>query len=203
MCGRYYIDDDTAREIEKLVKQIDDKLWRSVYGQDGISGKDIFPGSFAPVITSSGGGLEVSVKQWGFPGFEKNKLIFNARAESVLEKKMFKDSMLLRRCIIPAAHFYEWNKRKEKFTFRGIAEPTLYMAGFYKKFEGGDRFVILTTKANTSMTPVHDRMPLLLEKAELQPFMGEEMQAEKFLKKVPEALERQTDYQQQSMPFLI
>lgn len=201
MCGRYYIDDETAREIEKLVQQIDDKMWKSAYEQELLFGKDIFPGSYAPVITASTAGLKISVKKWGFPGLEKNKLIFNARAESAIEKKMFRESVRTRRCIIPAAHFYEWNSQKEKFTFKSGNEPVLYMAGFYKQFEDGDRFVILTTKANSSMEPVHDRMPFLLQKTELQSFIWEEMQVEGFLKKVPEALERQTDYEQQKLSF--
>lgn len=202
MCGRYYIDDETAKEVEKLVRQMDDKMWEAVRGQNAVCGKDIYPGSFAPVITASPEGLEVTLKQWGFPGFEKNKLIFNARAESAMEKKLFRESVRFRRCIIPASHFYEWNSRKEKFTFRSVSSPVLYMAGFYKKFEEGERFVILTTGANVSMVPVHDRMPLLLEKAQIESFVREEMQVEGFLKKVPEELERCTDYEQQSLPFL-
>ena len=27
MCGRYYVDDDTAREIEKVVRQADERAW--------------------------------------------------------------------------------------------------------------------------------------------------------------------------------
>ena len=29
MCGRYYVDDDTAREIEKVVREVDEKLRKS------------------------------------------------------------------------------------------------------------------------------------------------------------------------------
>ena len=42
-------------------------------------------------------------------------------------------------------------------------QPILYMAGLYNRYQNEDRFVILTTLANESMKPVHDRMPLLLE----------------------------------------
>ena len=32
MCGRYYVDDETAREIEKLVRQVDRKLRQALKG---------------------------------------------------------------------------------------------------------------------------------------------------------------------------
>lgn len=203
MCGRYHIDNETMLEIEKLVRQIDDQPGERAFFQEAVSGKDIFPGSLAPVITAAPAGLKISVKKWGFPGFQKNQLIFNARAESAAEKKMFQDSIRARRCVIPASCFYEWNSQKEKFTFKSKKESVLYMAGFYKQFEDGDCFVILTTKANASMEPVHDRMPLLLKQTELQPFIWEEMQVDGFLRKVPEALKRQTDYEQQSLSFSV
>ena len=50
MCGRYYVDDDTAREIEKLIRQGDEKMRKteSVYLQVG----DIHPSEVAPVIVA-------------------------------------------------------------------------------------------------------------------------------------------------------
>ncbi|MDE7259344.1 MAG: SOS response-associated peptidase [Lachnospiraceae bacterium] len=42
------------------------------------------------------------------------------------------------------------------------------MAGLYNRYQNEDRFVILTTAANESMNPVHDRMPLLLEQDEIE-----------------------------------
>ncbi len=45
---------------------------------------------------------------WGITSRDK-KLIINARAESVLEKTMFSESIRSRRCILPAAGFYEWD----------------------------------------------------------------------------------------------
>lgn len=61
--------------------------------------------------------------------------------------------------MIPAAGFYEWSRQKEKNTFYRKDGKPLYLAGFYDRFDKEDRFVILTTVANASMRPVHDRMP--------------------------------------------
>ena len=44
----------------------------------------------------------------------------------------------------------------------------MFMAGCYDCFDGQDQFVILTTEANPSVKPVHDRMPLILERSELE-----------------------------------
>ena len=38
---------------------------------------------------------------------------FNARAESVADKPMFRDAFKRHRCIIPASGYYEWIKRPD------------------------------------------------------------------------------------------
>ena len=75
---------------------------------------------------------------WGFRQFTGSGLIINARAESVIDKPMFRDSILQRRCVIPASWFYEWNRKKEKVTFKQEDSSILFMAGFYQKYEEGN-----------------------------------------------------------------
>ena len=50
MCGRYYVDDDTAREIEKLIRQVDEKIQKTenIHPQ----ARDIHPSEVAPVIAA-------------------------------------------------------------------------------------------------------------------------------------------------------
>ena len=167
MCGRFFWDSDTARELEKTIRMVDDTFRIEHYTGD------IHPTEKAPVISYYKGSLLAEGKKWGFPGFNSSKVIFNARAESALEKKMFRDSVLKRRIVIPAAGFYEWNRKKEKVTFISDVkeQPILYMAGFYNRYGNEDRFVILTTGANDSMADVHERMPLLLKHQELEEYM--------------------------------
>ena len=110
---------------------------------------------------------------------------------------MFKQCFKERRCIIPASWFYEWNREKEKMKFEdGSGSPLLYLAGLWRAEEDGGRFVVLTTEANASMAPVHDRMPLLLKKEELAGWCTDEESAGKLLKKRPEELLRSSDYEQ-------
>ena len=73
------------------------------------------------------------------------------------------------------------------------------MAGFCRRYEDGEHFVILTTAANASMEPVHDRMPLILERQEIAEWMFSDAKTESFLYKTPCLLERRTEYEQLSL----
>lgn len=200
MCGRYYVDDETAREIEELIWRMDErKRQESLQAVSRIVAADIYPGKDAPVLTGKDGSIGCGWQYWGFPGFEGKKLIFNARCESVLEKPLFRDSILHRRIVIPASWFYEWNLRKEKNTFYRSEVPVLFMAGFCRRYEDGEHFVILTTGANTSMEPVHSRMPLILERQEIAEWMLNDAKTEAILHKTPCLLERKTEYEQMSL----
>lgn len=196
MCGRYYIDEDAVTQIQSIVMRAEENL--------KISGrKDIFPTEKAPVIIRSGyDELSAELFPWGFPGFKDRGLVINARAESVFEKKMFRDSVRRRRCVIPAAGFYEWNREKEKYTFTKESGELLYLAGIYDMYDGENRFVILTTEANESMAEVHERMPLILSKEEMGEWILDDELAEGLLKKVPENLLSSAEYEQQTLKFL-
>lgn len=189
MCGRYYVDDETAREIEKLVRDLDRRLKMERTG-------DVFPSQNAMILKGEGNHLAAEQMRWGFPGFEKGKLLINARAETALERPTFRESVQDRRCIIPARGFYEWNKSKEKFIFERKDEPVLFMAGCYNRYEGQERFVILTTDANPSVASVHNRMPLILEPEELKDWVLDEQVAESLLHKTPVLLEQCAEYEQ-------
>lgn len=195
MCGRYYIDETAEAEIRKMVMRVGERL--------RMSGKmDIYPGSRAPVIIKDRNyELSEELFPWGFPGFQNKGLVINARAESVSEKKMFRDSVQNRRCVIPAAGFYEWNKKKEKYTFTKTDGEILYFAGIYNLYDYENRFVILTTQANESMVRVHDRMPLILSKEEIEDWILDGGRAEEMLGKDSGELVAQSDYEQQVLKF--
>lgn len=196
MCGRYYVDDETAKEIEKIVRSVDEKLKKQEAQNNNHQARDIHPTETASVLVASEGGLCCEVKRWGFPDFMDKQLVINARSESAMEKKMFCDAVEHRRIVIPAAGFYEWNRQKEKSTFTKKDSPVLYMAGIYSRYDDEDRFVILTTAANESMEPVHDRMPIILEKDEVLPWLTDRSLTEEFLGKVPCQLDRRTEFEQ-------
>ena len=70
------------------------------------------------------------------------------------------------------------------------------MAGFYQRYGEEDCFVILTVAANASVEPVHDRMPLILTKEQVEPWICEEGMTEFFLSQGSPMLEKYQEYEQ-------
>ena len=161
--------------------------------------RDIRPTDQAPVLVGREDGMILQSVRWGLPGFQKGQVIFNARCETAMEKPMFRDGILRSRIVIPAVSFYEWNKLKEKNVFKRPDGKVIYMAGFCRGEGEMERFTILTTAANASMQPVHDRMPLILEESEIEPWLYQENWTESLLRKVPGALSREAEFEQLSL----
>ena len=196
MCGRYHFSAELLDEIRDLTEQKDWKL------ELGVLDRDIHPGDTAPVITAAGdqgGSLRACRQKWGYPGPGGKGLVFNARSESVCEKRMFRNSVSQRRAAVPVSWFYEWNKNKEKFTFTKEGSRILFLAGFYGRYEDGDRFVILTTQANASMAPVHSRMPLVLEREQVREWILDSKKTKELLGQEPPRLARDCEYEQQTL----
>ncbi len=175
MCGRFYVDDDTLKEIEKLVKRIDNK--RAKTG-------DVHPSEPAMVLRAGNSKIVAEVMEWGYHSPVDGKLMINARAETVQERPMFRNDYEERRCIIPANKFYEWkkinSKSKEKYEFY-ILEQKLYLAGIYKKTPQGERFTILTKNAEGCMKEIHHRMPVILPGDELERWLYSAKDAKRLL----------------------
>ena len=214
MCGRYYFSVDLLDGIRELVEPGDWKL------ELGLLEKDMHPGDVAPVITiredTARGNAErgntergnesqapvflgIRKMRWGFEAPGGKGLVFNARSESVLEKRMFRDSVASRRLAVPAARFYEWDREKQKVSFYRKGLPALYMAGFYSPGEDGWNFCILTTEANSSMRGVHDRMPLVIGREQVRDWILDGDRTEAFLAGRPPELDQDRDYEQLSL----
>ena len=193
MCCRYYYSDKIAYEVE------DDLQLPS--GELATREGDITPGMETRGIIrkkSNGSDIVLSDLFWGITSKDK-KLIINARAESVTEKPMFAESFVNRRCILPAAGFYEWDINKTRFMFKRTDEKPIYLAGFYNLSENRDSFVILTTAANASMKPVHDRMPVMIDKGNVRNYLKDSVAAIEMINEPMPELDRSSDYEQLSL----
>ena len=173
MCGRYFVDDGMEREIKNAFQSVDISKFQAKAG-------DVCPTDWAFILT---GTKEIYLTQmrWGFRKKDQKDLLINARVETVKEKPMFNESMRYNRCVIPASGFYEWNKIGEKASFR----PP------HRK--------ILLTVPNASVAPVHERMPLVLDKNEVSQWLMDWKQAEELLTKKPALLERRQEFEQLSL----
>ena len=193
MCGRYYIGKSLTYRIEEIVGEADCRIEEEQFN------RDVYPTDLVPVIVAGQQGLKLTCQRWGYPGYQGKGVVFNARAESVMEKKMFHNGIRYNRAVIPAGGFYEWNQNKEKITFLRKDSPVIYLAGFYSRFEDGERFVILTTAANESMVKTHDRMPLILKEDQLEGWIRNNGMTAEILRQIPVMLDKQADYEQQTL----
>ena len=163
MCGRYYVDDGIWNEIRKICHGIDEAKLNARSG-------DVRPTDFALVLS---GGKEIRAEQmrWGFASPYQDGLLINARVETATTKVSFRNSIRNCRCVIPAAGFYEWTKSKEQVSFSMPGSRILYMAGIWQPSDKGNQLTILTTAPNASVSPVHDRMPLVLTQDKIKPWI--------------------------------
>ena len=133
--------------------------------------RDVRPSDASAVICGDREGLAAAEMRWGFANPYRKGLIINARSETALEKKLFSDSIMNRRIVVPASGVYEWDPYKSRFRFTLPGDELIFLAGFYREEEGIPRYTILTTEANASMKPVHDRMPVMIGRNEIRPWI--------------------------------
>jgi putative SOS response-associated peptidase YedK len=155
---------------------------------------------------------QLRVLTWGLvPSWAKdpgigNRLI-NARRETVADKPAFRRAFASRRCLLPADGYYEWyapsseeqgKKRpaKQPFFIHHPDGSVLAMAGLYEIWrdptrseDDPDRFrwtcTVLTTRAEDDLGRIHDRMPLLVDRAQyaawLDPTLSDPAQLQELL----------------------
>lgn len=211
MCGRFYIDDDTAKEIQKLLEKLDARLQNNPAGSRGknayhdkeiIKTGEIYPTNVVPIVTANYDQMILEPSVWGLQGINPKVPVINARAETIMEKSLFKESFLTRRCMIMASGFYEWDKSKNKLYFQDRNEKSIYMAGIYHLDGTENRFAIITTQANESMKQYHDRMPLILRKEQVTQWLFQKDAVEELLNSVPPSLKKNAEYEQARLEFL-
>ena len=166
MCGRY-----------SLIADLGELARRFEFDGDWLKFEAAY--NVAPtqdVLTVVGGDARRGgFMRWGLiPHWAKDASIgsrmINARAETVAEKPVFRDTLRRRRCLVLADGFYEWQRaggpmRPMRIVMRS-AEPFAF-AGLWSVWRNpdGNRIsscAIITTAANELLKPIHDRMPVIL-----------------------------------------
>lgn len=164
MCGRYVI-----KTPPEILRQTFD------YGeQPNFPPRyNIAPTQPIPVVRIDNGRRSFALVRWGFvPSWvhdpRRFSLLINARAEAVLDKPAFRNAMRRRRCLIPADGFYEWKPEGgRKRPFYAAAKDLVAFAGLWEPWMGpnGEEMetaCIITTAANRTLRPLHDRMPAVI-----------------------------------------
>lgn len=137
---------------------------------------NIAPTELVPAVIPVAGGMKPRVMVWGWrPAWAKHMMI-NARAETVLEKPMFKGSMKSRRCVVAASGYFEWREEqgaKQPYFFHVPDRPTFGIAGLYVTSEetGMYEVVLITTEPNDVAAGFHDRMPAILTGTDINTYL--------------------------------
>ena len=174
MCGRYAIT-TTPEAMRSLFRYPDQPNFPPRY--------NIAPTQPIPVVRLIEGQRRFSLVRWGLtPSWVRDprafSLLINARGESVFDKPAFRAAMRYRRCLVPADGFYEWRRegeRKRPYFVRlkaggqagGQAGGLMAFAGLWEAWSGpnGEEMetaAIVTTAANRTLLPIHDRMPVIV-----------------------------------------
>ncbi|MCC6318626.1 MAG: SOS response-associated peptidase [Gemmatimonadaceae bacterium] len=170
MCGRFGLSRPDKLKLERF----------GIVGlPEGIRPRfNIAPGTPALVVRERKGERDAGMLRWGLvPWWAQSPAVgarmANARADNAFTKPAFRDSMRLRRCLIPADVFYEWqavpgSRRKQPWAIGlGSGEPFALggLWDFWRPKDGGEglaTFAILTTAPNALLAPIHDRMPVII-----------------------------------------
>ena len=138
---------------------------------------NVAPTRDVPVIRVRENARHLDYLRWGLvPRWAKDLRIgskmINARAETVATKNSYRSAFARRRCLVAADGFYEWKRLDPKtkqpmFITRQDGDP-LAFAGLHECWTDAENLreihtcTIITTTPNTTMEPIHDRMPVLL-----------------------------------------
>lgn len=149
-----------------------------------LHGSDAFPDDTVPVIMQNDDDLVCAEMGWGYPLPWKRELAFNARADTARyhPESMWYDSLLKRRCAVPALGFFESHRTeraisaktgariKRSYRFAAPDGGVLFLAGIHEN----DRFSLLTTEPCADAASVHDRMPVVMRHDELRRWFSDQ-----------------------------
>jgi putative SOS response-associated peptidase YedK len=166
MCGRYLIT-TTPEAMRALFRYLEQPNFPARY--------NVAPTQPVPIVRLAEGRRQFALMRWGLiPSWVKDpkafSLILQARSDGVLDKPSFKNAMKYRRCLIPADGFYEWHegtKPHRPYVVRPHDGRPVAFAGLWESWMGPngeemETVAVVTCEANTSLAPIHHRMPVVI-----------------------------------------
>lgn len=170
MCGRYTLF-STLETIINRFSVTDNSI------HSPAKNYNVHPGQNVLTILRKGQDISTEMMKWGFKlkwdsASVEPKTIHNSRIESLQAKSTFKSIVKRQRCLIPTNGFYEWKKsttgklpffihiqRNELFAFAGIWTSEIDDKGAKR-----NSCSIVTKAANSKLTSIHSRMPVIVAK---------------------------------------
>ncbi len=172
------------------------KDFASVYGAQVLTDElssnfNVAPTTLVYVLHRQDVGRVLDVMLWGLiPSWSKDKTraasMINARSETLTEKPSFRNLVSEHRCILPIQGFYEWQNlasetkkpKKQAHYITRVDEQPMTLAGLWTIWKQPDSSLlrtctIITTEANEILSPIHHRMPVILERDSVDIWLGE------------------------------
>jgi len=171
MCGRF--------TQERPASELAEIFGAEPLVEDPGAHYNVAPTDEALVVVQRDDRRAVTAYRWGLiphwaTAAKVGSRMINARAETITVSPAFRDAFVRKRCIVPVESFYEWKRdgtiRQPYRIVRRDGEP-LALAGLWAGWRepetGAVRrtFSIVTTTPNEAVATLHDRMPVVLERA--------------------------------------
>jgi putative SOS response-associated peptidase YedK len=187
MCGRAY---QTYTDEELEIRYLNRKPFKFPWLQKNYN---LAPTQLSPVVLMKEGERTIEPFRFGLvPNWADSVAaaakysLINAKSEEIDTKRSYARPFLTQRCIVPVSGFYEWKagparSPKQPFAIHLKNEPIISLAGIYehwtdhKSGECVDSFSIVTTKTNSIMAFLHERMPCILRAGEEELWLDPEL----------------------------
>ena len=163
MCGRF----ELKTKFDKLPKFLRQNYSSTL--ENNYEPQDFIRPTNPILVIKNEGRIKTTFMLWGFispwvkdPFAKERTRPFNARLESVGEKKLFMGSWKHKRCLIPASGFFE-----KKYRIRKENYETFWLGGIWSKWTSPngselESCCILTTESNALVKAFHHRMPVVV-----------------------------------------
>jgi len=179
MCGRFTIR-SSPQKVAEVFGLSELPLFEPRY--------NVAPTQQVPAVRVRDDRRELAFLRWGLiPGWADDPKIgsrmINARADTVAEKPSYRKPLALRRCLIVADGFYEWQSvegKKQPYFIRLRDERPFGLAGLWERWTRGEQTIesctIVTTEANAALGGLHDRMPVILDPRDFERWLDPAVQ---------------------------
>ncbi|AAY36474.1 MULTISPECIES: SOS response-associated peptidase [Pseudomonas] len=190
MCGRYSIYESMDHYLKELAPE---QIVINGYDLLPIERYNVAPSTRVEIIRPTEGGLSVDKVRWGWEPFwakGKRPAPINARVETVMTGKFFKELWPTGRAVAPANGWFEWvkdpddPKKKQPYFIRLKSKKPMFFAALAQVHRGlephdGDGFVIITSASDSGMVDIHDRRPVVLTAEDARAWLDSETTPQK------------------------
>ena len=169
MCGRYML----ARDAQSLAEEF------GIEAPERLAPRyNIAPTQPALIVREVDKRRVATLVRWGLVPFWADDIaignrMINARAETVAEKPAFRAAFRRRRCLVPADGYYEWQTRdgrKQPYLIKPADGGCFALAGLWEHWQRDgnelETMSLLTCAANQALSAIHDRMPVVIARAD-------------------------------------